>query len=127
MGLEWVAAELAAENASPEDLAELAGLLDQADALVEGGSLFTDAASAFHEGVARAAHNWAIETSLRAVREVLREMHVRHTTGELARRVMATHRAIFDAIQARDAAQAGQLMRAHISATRASATANERD
>src|SRR5215207_3284875 len=82
MGLEWVAAELAASKATPEDLAELSTLLDNADALVDAGSAFTDAAAAFHEALAHASHNWAIVTSLRALSELLRELHVRHTTPE---------------------------------------------
>src|SRR5215207_11013736 len=61
MGLEWVAAELAATNATADDRAELAALLDAADALVDAaGPPFTAAATAFHQAVARAAHNWAI-------------------------------------------------------------------
>jgi len=124
MGLEWVAAELAAHKATPDDLTSLASLLDEADALVDGGSLFTDAAASFHEALAHASHNWAIVTSLRALRELLRELHVRHTTPARARRVMKIHREIFAAIAARDAELAGQLMRSHISATRASATSD---
>jgi GntR family transcriptional repressor for pyruvate dehydrogenase complex len=123
MGLEWVAAELAASKATPEDLAELSTLLDDADALVDAGSAFTDAAAAFHEALAHASHNWAIVTSLRALRELLRELHVRHTTPERARRVMHIHRQIYAAIAGHDAELAGQLMRSHISATRASADA----
>jgi DNA-binding FadR family transcriptional regulator len=125
MGLEWVAAELAAEHASVTDLALLASLLDSAGGLVDAGSQFTDAAAAVHEAVAQAAHNWAIVTSLRALREVLRELHVRHTTPERARRVMVIHTEICAAISARDAARAGQLMRSHIRATRASADSEE--
>jgi GntR family transcriptional regulator, transcriptional repressor for pyruvate dehydrogenase complex len=121
MGLEWVAAELAATKATPADLASLSTLLDEADALVDAGPAFTDAAAAFHEALARASHNWAIVTSLRAISELLRELHVRNTTPDRARRVMRIHREIFAAISGRDAELAGQLMRSHISATRASA------
>ena len=121
MGLEWVAAELAATKATPDDRASLAMLLDEADALVDAGPAFTDAAAAFHEALARASHNWAIVTSLRAISELLRELHVRNTTPARARRVMRIHREIFAAISAHDAELAGQLMRSHIGATRASA------
>ena len=85
MGLEWVAAELAATNATSEDLAALTCLLADADVLVDPGAAFTDAAAEFHTGVAMASHNWAIQTSLRALQEVLRELHVPHTTSERAR------------------------------------------
>ncbi|HEV7666064.1 MAG TPA: FCD domain-containing protein [Chloroflexota bacterium] len=118
MGLEWVAAELAASSASEADLAELDKLLEQAAGLVEAGPDFTTSATAFHEAVARASHNWAIETSLRAIREVLHELHVQNTSAGRARRVVSTHRQIFAAIRAHDAELAGQLMRTHIGATR---------
>jgi GntR family transcriptional repressor for pyruvate dehydrogenase complex len=125
MGLEWVAAELAASKATPDDLSTLESLLDEADALVDAGTAFTDTAAAFHEALARASHNWAIVTSLRALRELLRELHVRHTTPARARRVMDIHREIFAAVAAHDAERAAQLMRSHISATRASATSEQ--
>ena len=114
LGLEWVAAELAASSATPTDLADLAALLESSTELVDAGSAFTDAASAFHARVSTAAHNWAIETSLRAIRELLRESHVQTTTPDRARRVVAIHREIFEAIAMRNGDRAGQLMRAHI-------------
>jgi DNA-binding FadR family transcriptional regulator len=121
MGLEWVAAELAATSATADDLAELGQLLDRSAELVDAGPRFTDVATAFHEAIARAAHNWAIETSLRAIREVLHEMHVQNTLPDRARRVVKIHREIYAAMLAHDAETAGARMRAHISATRASA------
>src|SRR4051795_7811293 len=63
MGLEWVAAELAATNATASDLDGLASLLEDAAAVVNyPGTAFTDASDAFHDAVARASHNWAIES-----------------------------------------------------------------
>jgi GntR family transcriptional regulator, transcriptional repressor for pyruvate dehydrogenase complex len=121
MGLEWVAADLAATNATPDDLTELERLLTDSADLVKGGSAFTDVAGEFHAAVARASHNWAIQMSLRAIREVLHELHVRNTTAARARRVVQTHRQIYAAIVQGDGSRAGQLMRAHIDATRASA------
>jgi DNA-binding FadR family transcriptional regulator len=119
IGLEWAAAELAATNATDADLRELEHLLDLAAAVVDQpGAAFTDASSAFHEAIARAAHNWAIETSFRAVRELLRQMLVQDTQPDRARRVLKTHREIFEAIRTRDVEQAAQLMRAHVRAMR---------
>jgi GntR family transcriptional repressor for pyruvate dehydrogenase complex len=120
MGLELVAAELAAAHADESDLASLSALLDEAAGLVDAGSAFTDASGAFHEAVARASHNWAIVTSLRALRELLRESHVPHTTPERARRVLAVHRRIYAAIADGKPSLAGRRMRQHISSTRSS-------
>lgn len=117
LGLEWVAAELAATSATRDDLCKLEGLLDRGAGLIDAGPAFTDCASAFHEAIADAAHNWAIQTSLRAIREVLRELHVQHTSATVARRVVQTHRGIFNAIRSGNAERSGQLMRAHIGAT----------
>lgn len=121
IGLEWAGAELAATNATEADLHAIEALLEHAAAVVdEPGAAFTDASSAFHEAIARAAHNWAIETSFRAVRELLRQMLVQDTQPDRARRVLRTHREIFGAIRARDAELAAHLMRAHVRAMRAS-------
>ena len=121
MGLEWVAAELAATNATAADLAELDALLREAASVVDDpGLAFTDASAVFHDAIARASHNWAIETSLRAIRELLRELHVQQTLPARARRVLATHREIYAAIAQRDAESAARLMRAHIRGLRRS-------
>lgn len=118
MGLEWVAAELAASSATDSDLLALEALLAEANELVDAGAAFTDAAARFHTGVALASHNWAIQTSLRALEEVLRELHVPHTTSDRARRVMTIHRNIYAAIATHAAEQAGHLMRQHIGGMR---------
>jgi DNA-binding FadR family transcriptional regulator len=119
VGLECAGAELAAMNATEADLGELESLLERAGAVVnDEGRAFSDASSAFHDAIARAAHNWAIETSFRAVRELLRQMLVQDIQPARARRVLKTHREIFAAIRARDAEQAAHLMRAHVRAMR---------
>jgi DNA-binding FadR family transcriptional regulator len=119
-GLEWVAAELAAANRTPEDLAELERLVASSAALVDAGTAFTEAANAFHAAVVRCARNWAIALNVRAIREVLHEHYLRTTTPERARRVVRTHRAIYKAILQHDAGRAGQLMRDHLGAVRSS-------
>ena len=119
MGLESAGAELAATNATQADLRELECLLGQAAAVVDDqGPAFTDASSAFHDAIARAAHNWAIETGLRAIRELLRQMLVQDIQPARARRVLRTHREIHAAIRAGDADLAAHLMRAHVRAMR---------
>ena len=117
LGLEWVAAELAATSATPDDLERLNDLLDRAAGLIQAGPAFTDCATAFHEAIADAAHNWAVQASLRAIRELLHELHVQNTSPARARRVVETHRDIYAAIRAGDGERSGRLMRAHIGAT----------
>ena len=121
MGLEWAGAELAATNATDADFRELERLLEQAAVVVDDQSpAFTDASSAFHDAIARASHNWAIETGLRAIRELLRQMLIQDIQPARARRVLRTHREIHAAIRARNADLAAHLMRAHIRAMRES-------
>jgi DNA-binding FadR family transcriptional regulator len=118
-GLDSLAAELAAANATEHDLVEMQDLLHAATALVGNPRVFTEAGDAFHEAVAVACHNWAVITSLRAIRQLLRESKVQHNTPVVAQRVLQTHGDIYSAIQRRDPARAGEMMRAHVSTTRA--------
>jgi DNA-binding FadR family transcriptional regulator len=118
-GLDSLAAELAAANATEHDLAHIRELLHAATSLVGNPRAFTEAGDAFHEAVSVACHNWAVISSLRAIRQLLRESKVQHNTPVVAQRVLQTHRDIYAAIQQRDVARAGELMRAHVRSTRA--------
>ena len=120
LGLEWVAAELAAANATPEDLGELAALLVQSEQLVENAAAFAEVSQAFHDVVARASDNQAIISSLRALGELVGASRAQHATPSVARVVLGHHRGIYKAIAARDSDAAGQLMRRHVGLTRAS-------
>ncbi|MBV8083582.1 MAG: FadR family transcriptional regulator [Chloroflexi bacterium] len=118
LGLEWVAAELAAANASPSDLAVLQSLIDQAEPLIENAAAFAEVSQAFHDAVARASGNWAIITSLRALEELVGESRAQHATPAVASRVLQAHREIYEAIASGDTAFAGKLMRDHVHVTR---------
>ncbi len=123
LGLEWVAAELAAANATPEDLQALKRLLDESEGLVDTDAAFAELGGAFHMAIAEASHNWAIVTSLRAISEVLQQFHRPVRDGAVHRRAFAYHTQLYDAIKAGDSATAGQLMREHIGVIRDSAAA----
>jgi GntR family transcriptional repressor for pyruvate dehydrogenase complex len=124
LGLEWVAAELAAANATPDDLRALKRLLDESAGLVETDAAFAETGGDFHTAIAEASHNWAIITSLRAIRELLNQMHRPVRDASLHRRAQRYHTQLYQAIEARDGAKAGQLMRHHISLIRNKATAS---
>ncbi|HEU0167563.1 MAG TPA: FCD domain-containing protein, partial [Chloroflexota bacterium] len=117
LGLEWVAAELAAANATAVELSALRSLVDQAEPLVENAAAFAEVSQAFHDAVARASGNWAIITSLRALEELVGESRAQHATPPVARRVLQAHREILAAITAHDTARAGDLMRQHVHVT----------
>lgn len=118
LGLEWVAAELAALNATQVDLARLEQLLAQSEGLINSAAEFAESSGEFHQAIAEASHNWAIITSLRAIRELLSESHAEQTSPERARRVVSIHRTILEAIQRGESEVAGQLMRRHVGLTR---------
>lgn len=118
LGLEWVAAQLAASVASPNELQEMERYI----ALSEGATgtpLFTEHSMGFHDAVAVASHNWAVITGLRAIRELLREIHRQPAQPAREERVLTFHHQIFQAIREHEAEKAGQLMLRHIGITRA--------
>src|SRR5688572_2691514 len=55
--IECLAAELAAENATDEDLARLRDLVAQAEAHIDDNSLYTQLSRDFHLALAEASHN----------------------------------------------------------------------
>ncbi|MBO0882682.1 MAG: FadR family transcriptional regulator [Mycobacterium sp.] len=117
LGLEWVGAELAADHATPQHLKQLELLLEQSARLVDDSPAFAESSQAFHDVVAEASANWAIISSLRALREITREVRARHTSPTMARRVQQFHQAIYEAVRDGDAEKAGQIMRQHMSLT----------
>ncbi|MBV8083861.1 MAG: FadR family transcriptional regulator [Chloroflexi bacterium] len=118
MGIEWVAAQLAATNGTPDDLAEMDRLLDEARNLVDSPFAFAECSGAFHTAVAAASHNRVIMATMSAIREVLDEAHRQHTTTRRAERVIQVHQAILDAIKKGDSREAGRLMQEHIGLAR---------
>ena len=113
-------AQLAALRASPEAVARMGELLDRLDAVADAdGRELWD--SAFHREIARAAGNRFLLSVFDAI-DQSRHDPVWRTLRERARRTADVrqyghqHRAILDAIAARDPVRAGQAMRDHIAA-----------
>lgn len=107
IGVEWMGAQLAAINAHPQELDEMATLLDEAKRAREPervGAL----SHAFHVLVAEASHNRVLVATLTSIREALR------THGPSAppepKRILAIHSALLNALRQRDAQRAGELM-----------------
>ncbi len=118
VGLEWVAGELAAVNATPEERALLSRIVAESAGCVDSPADFNEASLRFHQTVALASHNWAVTTNLRAIREIIGESRNRYTTPQVARRVQGTHEDICAAILQRDSAVSGQLIRDHLGSVR---------
>ena len=115
LAIETEAAALAAERATPEDLAALAALLraaEQPETSTRSATTSTD----FHLMVARAAHNGALLAVLSAVRvllqDALKRMHER--LPDMAEVALGKHRELYQALARHDAEAARHLMRQHL-------------
>lgn len=114
--LEPAIAALAAQRATPSDLAELAGSFGRFEQLVESNADADAEAVAgtdFHAALARASGNQTLSRLIDSLRDLL------SATGSLLNEresgtSLEAHRAIADAVLARDATKAERLMRSHL-------------
>jgi DNA-binding FadR family transcriptional regulator len=107
VGVEWMGAQLAAANARPEELEEMAALLDEARRAREPARVGA-LGHAFHALVAEASHNRVLVATLTSIREALRTH--RPSAPPEPKRILAIHSAMLDALRQRDALRAGELM-----------------
>jgi DNA-binding FadR family transcriptional regulator len=103
IGIEAMAAELAAQRATPEDLTRMAGLLEELRRLVDDPVSFTDVSMRFHLAVVEASHNRPLVAQFKALRHVLLPAYTRHTTREIALRAIDAHGILLEHIEAGDA------------------------
>jgi len=103
IGIEAMAAELAAQRATPEDLTRMAGLLEELRRLLDEPVSFTDVSMRFHLAVVEASHNRALVAQFKALRHVLLPAYTRHTTREIAQRAIDAHGILLQHIEAGDA------------------------
>jgi GntR family transcriptional repressor for pyruvate dehydrogenase complex len=121
LAIEPVTASLAAIRATADQLAVLRNLVDQAHASIDDLDLFAQLAVNFHQAVAEASNNRALQASLAAVRATQLEHLGPETTRPIAERVSRVHASILEAICARDADLACERMRDHLAAVSHSA------
>jgi DNA-binding FadR family transcriptional regulator len=114
IAVEGTAAELAAGNATAEDLAEIRRTLAHLESVIEDADAFTDGGLKFHFAIVEASHNRALIAFARALIEVLYERYAPQTTPALARRVLAKHAQVLTLIEARQGARARDAMTAHL-------------
>lgn len=116
VALEAVVAGLAARNATPEDIARLAGQLDAMRAATGAGDAgrLAEANTRFHEMIRAMAGNAMLETTLRSLRgydQVGRQRSLA-APGEFTR-ALVEHTELLDALRLGDQDRAELLMRAH--------------
>lgn len=115
--IEGYAASLAAERATPADLAAMTAALDQLDRASAAGNpqAFIDVDRAFHRALARAAHNRFLENTLGRMYNLnLRLWYLALDKIGPMQEAVQEHRRVLDAIARRDGRQAEAAIRAHI-------------
>ncbi len=117
--IESLAAELAAENATSDDLTHLRGLIRQAADALPDLDRFTALSRDFHLAVAEASHNRVLVVQLISLEHVSWPRRNVTATPRLARHVLDVHAMLTDLIELRDAAAARTLMDDHVKMIRA--------
>ena len=117
--IETLGAELAAENATKADVAELRRLLREAEAAVGDLDLFTRLSRDFHVAVAEASHNRVLVVQLLSLEHVSWPRRNVTATQKLAAHILDIHTKLTDLIELRDAAAARALMDDHVKMIRA--------
>lgn len=117
--VEALAAELAAEHATPADHARLKRLLAEAEGVIHDGDAYTRSCRDFHLAIAEASHNRVLVVQFISLNHVSWPAHNRTLTPEVALRILAVHRELAALIEMRDAAGARRLMDDHVRMIRA--------
>ena len=117
--VESLAAELAAENATPIDHARLRALLADAAAKIGDVAEYTRSCRDFHLAVAEASHNRVLVVQLVSLEHVAWPAENRTLTPAVARRVLDVHRELAQLIEMRDGDGARRLMDDHVKMIRA--------
>lgn len=117
--IETLGAELAAENATPEDIAKLRRHLAEAEASIGDLDRFTRLSRDFHLAVAEASHNRVLVVQLISLEHVSWPRRNVTATSRLARHILEIHSKLADLIELRDTAAARALMDDHVKMIRA--------
>jgi GntR family transcriptional repressor for pyruvate dehydrogenase complex len=112
--IETTAAELAAENATVEDIAALRESLAEHETTIGDDAAYTRTCMRIHLAVAEAAHNRVLVAQLLSLQHVSWPTQNKTLTAPVARHILAIHRELVDVIESRDAAAARRLMDDHV-------------
>jgi GntR family transcriptional regulator, transcriptional repressor for pyruvate dehydrogenase complex len=110
IAIEVMAAGLAATHATEDDIVRLKAEVDAMNRLLKQPDEFTRASLEFHASVVTVSRNRVLMAQFRALRYVLIPLYARGTTPLVARRAVASHRALVACIEARDPDAARNLL-----------------
>ncbi|MCX7311280.1 MAG: FCD domain-containing protein [Hyphomicrobiales bacterium] len=117
--IECLAAELAAENATDEDVAKLRQIANDSEASLNDAARTTELGASFHLAVAEASHNRVLVVQLISLQHVSWPRRNPTLTPKVARRILDVHKELLALIEIRDAAGARKLMDDHVKMIRA--------
>ncbi|MFD6446328.1 FadR/GntR family transcriptional regulator [Promicromonospora sp. NPDC060204] len=113
--LETKIAALAAQRRTEDDLVAIDASLDAMAASIEHGDRGVDADEQFHAAVTAAAHSDLLARTMREIASLIRESRIESLSQPgRPRNSLTGHRAIADAIRARDPQAAAAAMHAHV-------------
>ena len=112
--IECLAAELAAENATEEDIARLKQLIAEAEDNIDDTPAFTRLGRDFHLAVAEASHNRVLVVQLISLDHVSWPKRNPTLTQDVARHIIDVHKELLGLIEMRDGAGARRLMDDHV-------------
>jgi GntR family transcriptional repressor for pyruvate dehydrogenase complex len=113
--LEVEIAGLAALQATEDDIAELTGILDNMEAVLDIPEAFVTIDADFHRGLARTTHNPLLIILLDSIRDLMQEVRLLVTRHpDLRKKVMPDHRKILERVAANDPEGARQAMEVHL-------------
>jgi GntR family transcriptional repressor for pyruvate dehydrogenase complex len=123
--IETTAAELAAENATTDDIIKLRDSLVEHEATIHDGAAYTRTCMRFHLAIAEASHNRVLVAQLLSLQHVSWPTQNRTLTEPVARHILEVHCQLVDVIEARDAAATRRLMDDHVRMIRARRVSEE--
>jgi GntR family transcriptional repressor for pyruvate dehydrogenase complex len=110
-------AGLAAERATPDDLAKIRAMLDLMESSFDDIERFLEADIGFHLAIAEASHNGILFNAILLIRNLMREwVNSALTRQGVAAEAFDQHKQIFLAIAKRRSEQARKSMEAHLAA-----------
>jgi GntR family transcriptional repressor for pyruvate dehydrogenase complex len=112
--IECHAAELAAINATAQDIARLRELLADAESKIGDALAYTDSSREFHLAVVEASHNRVLVVQLISLQHVAWPARNPTLTPKVARRILDVHKELAALIEMHDPAGARRLMDDHV-------------
>jgi DNA-binding FadR family transcriptional regulator len=111
--------ELACERADEDDIAALEAICARSEESLAGGEHDVSSSTEFHTRLARCTHNAALALLAESFQAPLQASleQARRADPEMGRRGLDEHRALVDAIRARDAERARTIMAEHLRRT----------